>query len=117
MVRKYLYSHGVRYRLHAKLPGKPDIVIKSRGIVVFVNGCFWHAHNCPAFRIPKTSSDFWETKIERNVERDHLNQVKLEADGWEVLTIWECQLSKNPNDTLNDLLGKISTRRLRAVGS
>lgn len=104
IVRKYLYSRGIRYRLHTKLPGKPDIVIKSKGIVIFVNGCFWHAHNCPAFRLPKTRSDFWKTKIEANKARDIRNEEALNKSGWRVLTIWECELNELHLNTLTESL-------------
>lgn len=92
-VRKYLFSKGLRYRKNVKdLPGKPDIVLKKYHTVVFVNGCFWHHHNCPRFKWPATNIEYWKAKIDRNVQRDQEERKLLENDGWKVLVIWECQL-------------------------
>lgn len=108
LVRKFLFAQGIRYRIHTTLPGRPDIVIKKKRIVIFVNGCFWHAHdNCPDYRLPKTRTDFWKAKIEGNVVRDKKNHLKLEEDDWKVLTVWECQLGKNYETTLIMLLDAI----------
>lgn len=94
VVRKYLFARGYRYRLHVKrLPGRPDIVLKKYHTVIFVNGCFWHGHEgCKYYVIPKTRSDFWKAKIERNQERDKKDHDELKKMGWNILTIWECQL-------------------------
>lgn len=94
LVRKYLFSHGFRYRLHhPRLPGHPDLVLRKYRTVIFVNGCFWHGHeNCKYFRLPKTNIDFWQKKIKRNKERDKEEQCRLAAMGWHCITIWECQL-------------------------
>ena len=82
IVRKFLYAKGVRYRIHTKLPGKPDIVMGKRKIAIFVNGCFWHAHNnCPDFRWPKTRKEFWEAKIQGNVIRDQNNYRSYKTQG------------------------------------
>jgi len=102
-VRKYLYSNGVRYRLHANLPGKPDISVRKKKLVVFVNGCFWHAHNCKRFSWPQAHSDFWKKKIEGNVARDNKNYELLEQAGWKVLVIWECELKKDKEKALKKL--------------
>ena len=92
-VRKYLFSRGLRYRKNVrKLPGCPDIVFKKYHTVVFVNGCFWHHHDCSRFRWPATNEEYWHKKIDRNVERDRENTRLLEEQGWRVLVIWECQL-------------------------
>ena len=93
-VRRLLHSLGYRYRLHRPdLPGRPDLVFPSRRMVVFVNGCFWHAHpNCPRVRIPATNRDYWQSKLLRNRNRDKRNIASLEESGWAVMTIWECQL-------------------------
>lgn len=105
LVRKFLYSRGVRYRIHSTLPGRPDIVIKKKGIVLFINGCFWHGHtDCKDAGIPKSNSAFWQNKINGNVERDRKNLQKLEQNGWKVLTIWECELEKNRDSTLSNIL-------------
>lgn len=94
LVRKYLFSQGFRYRKNdARLPGKPDIVLPKYKTVIFVNGCFWHAHEgCKYFVWPKNNADFWKKKIESNVMRDTKNYQLLEKLGWRVLTVWECEL-------------------------
>ena len=94
-VRKYLFSRGLRYRKNVKkLPGCPDIVLTKYKTVVFVNGCFWHHHDCGRFVWPSSNVEYWHNKINRNVERDAQNTVFLSEQGWKVLTIWECQLKK-----------------------
>jgi DNA mismatch endonuclease (patch repair protein) len=96
IVRKYLFSKGVRYRKNvSKIPGKPDIVFRKYKTVVFVNGCFWHHHNCDRFKWPTSNVEYWIPKIERNVQRDIDNKKLLEVNGWRVLVIWECELKKN----------------------
>ncbi len=94
LVRHFLWSQGIRYRVHPKyLPGTPDIVIPKYKLVIFVNGCLWHGHeNCPRGRTPKTRKKYWLSKIETNKNRDRSIQRKLKAKGWKYLTIWECQL-------------------------
>lgn len=95
IVRKYLFSQGFRYRKNVrKLPGCPDIVLAKYKTVIFVNGCFWHKHDCPRFVWPSSNQEYWEPKILRNVERDKQNTEALEALGWNVLVIWECELKK-----------------------
>ena len=92
IVRKYLYSRGYRYRKNVKrLPGSPDIVLKKYGIVIFIHGCFWHGHDTH-FHMPKSNVEFWEQKIRRNIQRDEENREQLKRMGWNVLTVWECQL-------------------------
>ena len=92
IIRKYLYKRGYRYRKNLKrLPGSPDIVLKKYGIVIFVHGCFWHGHDTH-FRMPKSNVEFWEKKISRNRQRDEENKEQLKRMGWNVLTVWECQL-------------------------
>lgn len=94
-VRQALHSAGLRYRLHAKdLPGKPDLVFRSRKVALFVHGCFWHQHpdpNCKLARMPKSKLDFWRPKLEGNRLRDVKNRSALEADGWTVVEVWECE--------------------------
>lgn len=95
-VRKYLFSKGLRYRKNVRsLPGKPDIVLRKYKTVIFVNGCFWHKHDCGRFVMPSSNTEYWTKKISRNVERDKINTKILESQGWTVLTIWECQLKKS----------------------
>ena len=93
-IRSILFSKGYRFKLHDKrLPGKPDIVLPKHKVVINVNGCFWHSHNCKAGSyIPKTNSSFWKNKLLDNKTRDKFNDRKLLEDYWEILTIWECQI-------------------------
>lgn len=94
-VRKYLFSRGLRYRKNVRtLPGCPDIVLPKYKTVVFVNGCFWHMHDCGRFVWPSSNKEYWTKKINRNVERDANNHRILSEQGWNVLIIWECQLKK-----------------------
>lgn len=95
-VRKYLFSRGLRYRINVNtLPGHPDIVLPKYHTVIFVNGCFWHMHNCDRFVWPKTNTDYWHKKITRNYDRDGRNISMLRELGWIVLVIWECELKHN----------------------
>jgi len=90
-IRKALHALGFRYRLHAaNVPGKPDLVFPFYRAAVFVNGCFWHGHDCPLFRMPDTRREFWDEKITRNRQRDAEVRSLLAASGWRQLTIWEC---------------------------
>lgn len=94
-VRKYLFSKGFRYRKNVKtLPGKPDIVLPKYHTVIFVNGCFWHKHDCPRFVWPSSNEEYWIPKINGNVERDRKNYQLLQKMGWNVLVVWECELKK-----------------------
>ena len=92
-VRSLLHSLGYRFRLHRKdLPGKPDIVLPKYQTAVFVHGCFWHCHECRYGRVvPATRQEFWAEKRRGNVERDERVQRELEAAGWRVVTVWECE--------------------------
>lgn len=93
-VRKFLFSRGFRYRLnHPRLPGRPDIVMRKYRTCIFVNGCFWHGHEgCRYYVLPKTNTEFWKAKIDRNRTRDAEEQRRLAAMGWHCITVWECQL-------------------------
>ena len=105
-VRKYLFACGFRYRTNVKkLPGTPDIVLPKYKTAIFVNGCFWHGHkNCRYFVIPKTRTEWWLDKINRNIDRDQANILALKKSGWRVITIWECQLKPAiRDDTLLNL--------------
>lgn len=97
-IRRMIYSLGVRYRLHdAALPGHPDIVFPGRRKVIFVNGCFWHRHQgCRNAQIPKTRHDYWVPKFVRTMERDETNYNALRSAGWQLMIIWECELSDKP---------------------
>ena len=94
VVRKYLWSRGFRYRVNnPRLPGHPDIVLRKYRTCIFVNGCFWHGHEgCKFFVLPKSRTEFWQAKIDRNRERDLEEQRKLAKMGWHCITVWECQL-------------------------
>jgi len=94
IVRKYLFANGFRYRLHRKdLPGKPDIVLPKYKTVIFIHGCFWHGHEgCKYFVVPKTRTEWWLQKINRNKEVDTNSVAMLKSDKWKVITIYECQL-------------------------
>lgn len=104
-VRKILFSHGFRYRKNVRtLPGKPDIVLAKYRTVIFVNGCFWHKHDCPRFVWPSSNTEYWIPKIQRNFERDIKNHSELESLGWNVIVVWECELKKK---TLTETIDRI----------
>ena len=121
LVRKGLHARGFRFRLHnKKLPGSPDIVLPKYGVAIMVNGCFWHGHKgCRYATKPKTNIEFWETKIARNRHRDEVTTAHLEALGWTVITIWECELrtSSQLDDRLNTFAEEIrrayETKRIK----
>jgi DNA mismatch endonuclease (patch repair protein) len=94
LVRRLVHAAGYRYRLHVRdLPGKPDLVFPARRKVVFINGCFWHRHrDCALARLPKSRTEFWTEKLERNRARDERNVAALRDLGWDVLTVWECEI-------------------------
>jgi len=93
-VRRMLHRQGYRYRLHSKnLPGRPDIVFTSKRKAIFVHGCFWHGHGCQKGKLPKSKLDYWKPKIDGNKARDAKNVAELEAKGWKVLIIWQCELT------------------------
>ncbi len=106
LVRKYLFAQGFRFRINVRrLPGTPDIALRKYRTVIFVNGCFWHGHEgCRYFVLPKTRTDFWQAKIERNRERDLAERLQLRRMGWHVIQVWECQLKpRNREQTLQGL--------------
>ena len=111
IVRRALWSAGLRYRLYDKnLPGRPDIVFPSRKLVIFVNGCFWHGHaGCPRSRIPKTRTEYWTQKIEGNKRRDIAARRNLKALGWKALTIWECEIKQQ--EKLTRLVARVMEAR------
>ncbi|QNA44665.1 very short patch repair endonuclease [Lacibacter sediminis] len=94
LVRKYLHAQGFRYKLHDKtLPGKPDLVLPKYKTVIFIHGCFWHGHrNCKYFIVPKTRTEWWTDKINKNIANDLKAMKLLKKDGWKIITIWECKL-------------------------
>lgn len=107
-LRHALWRLGFRYRVNDKsLPGKPDIVLPKYRTVIFVHGCFWHGHkDCKKYTIPKSNIDYWTTKIARNQQRDQDSWRQLEAKGWNVIIVWECELKKK---RIQDTIDKLST--------
>ncbi len=107
-VRRLLYSMGYRYRVHQRdLPGKPDLVFRSRHAAIFVHGCFWHGHGCAIGQLPKSRLDYWAPKIEENRERDNRSLRRLRAQGWRTLVVWQCQ-AKN--------IDRLRSRAVRFLG-
>ena len=96
LVRKFLHANGYRYKLHdKKLPGKPDIVLPKYRTVIFVHGCFWHGHtDCRYFVMPKTRTQWWKDKINRNIANDEKAIKALKKDGWKIINVWECDLKR-----------------------
>lgn len=93
ILRKGLHGLGFRYRLHDRnLPGKPDMVFPRYKAVIFAHGCFWHGHSCHLFKWPSSNEEFWQTKIERNMEVDKQNIIRLQEMGWRTGIVWECAL-------------------------
>lgn len=110
IVRKYLFSKGLRFRKNdIRYPGSPDIVLPKYKTMVFVHGCFWHRHDgCKYATMPKSNVDFWKKKFYRTLERDEYNMKILEEMGWTVIIVWECQLKKDKKEkTLEKLYTKI----------
>ncbi len=123
VVRKGLHARGFRYRLNdRKLPGRPDLVLSKYNAVIFVNGCFWHGHECHLFKWPKTRAKFWQKKISRNVERDSENLESLALSGWRVGIVWECairgKMRRNPVEVIDRLSAWLMTgeKRLSLCG-
>lgn len=110
LVRKYLFSLGYRFRKNDKrYPGKPDVVLPKYRTVIFVNGCFWHMHEgCKQATIPKTRTEFWLEKLSKNVENDKKHKLELEKMGWKVITVWECELEKDFQGTMDRVIKQLS---------
>lgn len=107
VVRKFLHANGLRFRIHVNaLPGKPDIVLKKYNSVILIHGCFWHGHsNCKDFKMPKTRTGYWNSKITKNIDKDSSAKNALSAQNWRVITIWGCQLEADQKETtLKNLL-------------
>ena len=113
-LRKALHAQGLRYRLGGGgLPGKPDLVFASRQAVVFVHGCFWHQHECKYFKWPSSNAAFWRAKLDTNASRDRRVKSELAKLGWQVLTVWECELRKSNYKLPNAAVSR-TTKRLLA---
>lgn len=106
-LRKSLYKQGLRYRIHYKLPGKPDLVFKSKKLAVFMHGCFWHGHGCKNDHTPKTNSNFWNNKIVANKERDARNIERLKVMEWKTIVVWECEIEKNIGSVIDYIISEV----------
>ena len=103
-VRRRVWSDGFRYKLHVRtLPGTPDLVLSKYRMAVFVHGCFWHQHDCPKSKRPASNRDFWDRKLDANVERDTRNLAELGGMGWTWFTVWECSLERDTDNLLEAL--------------
>lgn len=124
-IRRGLHALGFRYRLHdTRLPGKPDLVLPKYRAVIFVNGCFWHGHDCHLFKWPSTRPNWWRAKIEKTRVTDAAARELLLADGWRVADVWECALKGRTRLPLDDVIGTLvewitsaSTNKLTIRGS
>lgn len=116
LIRKAMHAAGLRYRLHVRdLPGKPDLVFPKYKAVIFVNGCFWHHHECHLFKWPATRKEFWKAKIDRNVANDARAEATLLQNGWRIATVWECALKGktrlNQEHAMRSLAGWVQSDR------
>ena len=109
-VRKYLFSKGFRFRKNDKrLPGKPNVVLPKYHTVIFVHGCFWHRHpGCKDAATPKTRTEFWLDKFEKNITNDRIHREALEAAGWKVITLWECDINKRSDETMDRVVRELN---------
>ena len=116
-VRKWLFHHGFRYRKNVrKLPGTPDIVLKKYHSVIFVHGCFWHRHPyCKLCTTPKTNPEFWQKKFDSNVQNDRKHFAELEALGWHVIVIWECEVEKNFETNMQRMQNELEENFLSSI--
>lgn len=113
MVRKRLFSMGYRYRVNYKaLPGKPDIVFTKKKIAIFIHGCYWHGHGCSSryAHVSKSNKNYWGPKIQGNKERDQRRIKELENAGWNVITIWECEIKNDLEDIMRKVLHVLSEK-------
>lgn len=109
-IRSQLFKYGFRFRKNDKrYDGKPDIVLPRFHAMIFINGCFWHMHNCPKFVLPKTNTEFWRNKLKKNQMRDNENIKKLTETGWRVAIVWECSISgKNRKSKIEEVTNQLS---------
>jgi DNA mismatch endonuclease (patch repair protein) len=118
LVRKIIHGMGFRFRLHQKLPGRPDIVMSRHRVIIQVHGCFWHQHGCAISNVPRTREEYWLPKLARNTERDRTNLELLTSMGWRVIIVWECDLQdmKSLSTKLRKFIGaKRTPKHSRAV--
>lgn len=111
-VRSSLFKHGFRFRKNVKtLSGKPDIVLPKYATLIFVHGCFWHGHNCNRALKPTSNVEFWQTKIQNNIDRDTRVRNELKKDGWKIITIWGCELRNKAvfDMTMKKVVAKIKS--------
>jgi DNA mismatch endonuclease (patch repair protein) len=109
LVRKALHAAGFRYRLHVRgLPGQPDLVLPRFRAAIFVNGCFWHRHECHLFKWPATRADFWKAKLDRNVDNDRRVAEALLDAGWRVAVVWECALKGRTRLDASDAMKRLA---------
>ena len=113
-VRSWLFSKGFRFRKNDKrLPGKPDVVLPKYHTVIFIHGCFWHRHpGCKDTTTPKTRTEYWLDKFERNVANDRARYEALEAAGWNVITLWECDINKRFDETMSRVVQELKSQLL-----
>ena len=117
LIRRGLHARGLRFRLHCRdIPGNPDLCFRPRRAVVFIHGCFWHAHACHLFKWPSTRVEFWQAKIEGNRTRDAATMERLREQGWRVLTIWECALKGSKRQPLDHVLDHAEAWLLKGSG-
>ena len=114
-VRRYLFSHGYRYRIKTQLPGKPDIVFPGKKVAVFVNGCFWHLHGCKLSSIPKTNTEFWQKKLTANRDRDKLMEERLKSEGFKVIKLWQCELNRDFDSAMSYLIRELTDSQKPSV--
>ena len=108
LIRRGLHQQGFRFRLHdSKLAGKPDLVLKKFNAVIFVHGCFWHRHDCHLFKWPKSRTDFWRKKINKNYDNDQKVIKTLSSLGWRICIVWECSI-KGANKNTREVLARIT---------
>lgn len=118
-VRSYLFQQGFRFRKNdSRLPGKPDIVLPKYKTVIFVHGCFWHRHpGCKDATTPKTRTDFWQAKFDRNVENDEKHTNELQKMGFTVIVLWECEINKYFDETMERVVAQLGPPRRRSIKS
>lgn len=115
LARKVLFASGFRYRKNdIRYPGKPDIILPRFKIAIFINGCFWHGHTCKAGKNPQSRKDFWINKVNNTIKRDLKNRLDLEYMGWQVITIWQCELKNKETrqKTFDELFRQIRSKSI-----